>query len=242
VIRRRSKGDDHLYLFHHVPKCAGMTFEQHVQRVLPEHAWVNLNQKIPTKAAVRSHVVGVRRRPDRLRSIHGHRVYFGLHEISRREPRYFTFLRDPVGIAASTYRYWADKPGRRDVMYRDGALIPFAEFIELPALNQTLLRALARAIDGDLSPGAPLEPPYEPHIASAKRFLDACWFVGFVDHIDEDLRYVVAEMGLPPDVDRKNTSRDVLSASDLDASRERILELNGPDLDLYDYARSRYGR
>lgn len=231
-----------IYLFQHVPKCAGVTVEYHLEQCFRRGRWVKLNQKTQTKQEVIEYVRTVQPKTDRLISLHGHRVFYGLHEVSRRRPRYFTFLRNPVDRLASQYKHWADRPERRDLMYPNGTLLSFERFVEFPQVQNVMLRMLACAMEGKWTPGAVLTPPFETHVAAAMRFLDLCWFIGFVEEFDEDFGFVTSEMGLPQYVECRNVSRSLLRDEDRGKAATRILELNAFDVELYAYARRLRGR
>lgn len=234
------RDDGYVYLFQHVPKCAGRTIEHQLEQSFPGASSVTLNFKARTKAEVMDQLLATRPKPRKLRSIQGHRVYYGIHEITGREPRYFTFLRDPVDAMVSLYNFFVDKPERSDLMYSGGDLVRFQDFIEQPAIQNNLTRQLAHSMVGPLCAGMPLDMPHDEAVAAGKQFLDACWFVGFVDRFDVDYQIIADVIGLPPRAVTQNVSNRHFAGDVTRSSRDRVLELNALDVELYEYARDRH--
>ena len=234
---RAKAPNPYLYLYHHVPKSAGSTLIHHLDATLSPDESINLDVKLERKDDVRAHVLQAHPRLDRLRSVHGHRVFFGLHQIVDREPRYYTFLRNPVDRVVSLYNFFADHPARRELMHPGGELVPIQEFIETFSAHNVSVRFLYAAMEGEMSPGYAIEHPSDRHVAVASTFLDQCWFVGFVEDFDHDVACIAAAMGVAPPTVRRNASRPHFRIEDDPGVEKRILELNLPDVELYDYAR-----
>jgi hypothetical protein len=238
---RPRRDDDVVYMFQHVPKCAGRTIEHRLEESLPTSRSATLNFKAKTKVEVRDRLLREHKRPRRLRTIIGHRVYYGLHEVTGREGRYFTFLRHPVDLVGSLYNHFASRPERRDLMAPDGQLVDFAQFVEHPLMRNVIVRQLSNAMEGERCPGMAFPGTMDEAVAAGRRFIDSCWFVGFVERFDEDARHIAAALGVPPEFPAQNVSTRYATPATVAACSERILELNASDLTLYEYAWERFG-
>ena len=118
---------------------------------------MTLNFKAKSKSEVRSHLLRECKNQHLLRSIQGQRVYFGLHDVTGREARYYTFLRHPVDIIECIYNFFIGKPERHEIIFPSGKLIPFHECIEIPMMRGVIARQLASSIEGENIPGMPLQ-------------------------------------------------------------------------------------
>ena len=223
-----------VYLFLHIAKNGGVTVSRYLGQAYGRHA-LHVRSKSNAKDDIWAGIV--RDRPDlgRLRAIHGHRVFHGLHEVVDREPRYFTFLREPVSRTVSLYNFGIDS----GLVPRDpsGEPVSFERFLEGPAARNGMLRFLYYAMETGFTPGYDLPDPTPRHVEVAKRFLDACWFLGFVEEFDRDLAHVVRAVG-PPVVDRHANRSVPYLRGELDPGlRREVLRLNEYDTELYEYAR-----
>ncbi|MBE9012436.1 sulfotransferase family 2 domain-containing protein [Pseudanabaenaceae cyanobacterium LEGE 13415] len=230
-----------LYLYQHVPKCAGSTIIHHLDQQLKTRA-LSLERKFQTKHEVWADIVKTQPNLDTLVSIHGHRVFYGLHHLVDREARYYTFLRDPVSRVISLYNFWVDSPARREAMYKEGKLISFREFLDTDFAQNNMIRFLYHAIEGDLTPGNWIESITDHHLSVAKSFLDRCWFIGFVETFAEDFRYLSSNMGITYNPSQENRSKKYFELSQDPTVKDRILETNRFDIELFEYAKElRYG-
>ncbi|MGC1310037.1 MAG: sulfotransferase family 2 domain-containing protein [Phormidesmis sp.] len=232
----RKPDNQYLYLFQHVPKCAGTTVINHVEDEL-RHKSLNLEKKYQYKNEVWGGLVRQNIKYDSLLSVHGHRVFYGLHNISEREYRYYTFLRHPVDRVISLYNFWASCENRKNIMFRDGNLISFREFIKTEYASNSILRFLYHAMEGELTPGSQIETCSEHHLNVAKKFLDKCWFVGFVESFEEDFQFVCSNMGINYQRNRKRASGKYFQISQDPAIKELVLEANKFDMRLFEYAK-----
>jgi len=224
-----------LYLFLHVAKNGGVTVSRYLDQSFGRHA-LHLESKAPRKDDIWAGIVQRRPDLDRLRAIHGHRVFHGLHEVVDREPRYFTFLREPVARTVSLYNFGVDS----GLVPRDasGEAVSLARFLEGPQARNGTLRFLYYAMATGYTPGYDLPDPTPHHLEVAKGFLDRCWFVGFLEDFERDLGHVVRAVG-PPIVDRHANRSTPHVQGELDPGlRREILRLNEYDAELYEYGRA----
>ena len=113
----------------------------------------------------------------------------------------------------------------------------FERFLEGPPARNGMLRFLYYAMETEFTPGYDLPDPSDRHVEVAKQFLDACWFLGFVEEYDRDLDHLVRAVG--PSVVDRHVNRSVPHLrGELDPGlRREILRLNEHDTELYEYAR-----
>ena len=116
-----NQSSDHqpLFLFLHMPKCAGTTFRVHIENnfspdeILP--LYIDIDKRFRDRNFVKEYVTSLPRdRKKNLKLVYGHEVHYGIHEWLGRQGRYFTFLRHPLPRTISWYNYrrqknWLDK-------------------------------------------------------------------------------------------------------------------------------------
>ena len=236
-----------IYLYQHVPKCAGTSVLRSLRQL--KKASLILGFKCKTKAEVWERAKReLKINPNYLRAIAGHRVYYGLHELSSVPPRYFTFLRHPVKRVISLYNFEVDiamninhihheRTYRR--MFKDnGELISFREWITTTDFGQNnILRFLYPAMEGNLVPGAKIDTASEYHLERAKEFLHKCWFIGFTETFADDIRFVCSAISVSPPVKKFNQSKKHFSLEQDPEVESIILEKNMLDLQIYEYAK-----
>jgi hypothetical protein len=108
-----------LYIHLHIPKTAGYTFRYHVSKNIPKDQQIflcyeflgldlfkpPLKYEIYKKSAFNFIKKLTKEKRDNIKIIHGHTVPYGINELFDREPRYFTFVRNPVDRTASIYNH-----------------------------------------------------------------------------------------------------------------------------------------
>ncbi len=108
-----------LYIFLHAPKCAGDSFNSYIRANLKNKSLkIDINEiskKLSknevwclSEAEIKKIDNYLRLLPeeskDKIEIIYGHDVYYGVHKFfPKRNPRYFTFLRDPIERVLSHY-------------------------------------------------------------------------------------------------------------------------------------------
>ena len=130
--------DNFLYIFIHVPKCAGTTIYSHIEEqykskslvrlynleVLKhlENKYGDLNKYITEKGIKERWQIFKKdwiadmiesmseTQRDSVRIIYGHLVYYGIHELFNKEARYFSFLREPISRTISHYNFHLSLP------------------------------------------------------------------------------------------------------------------------------------
>jgi hypothetical protein len=162
----------------------------------------------------------LRRFYPKLESIAGHRVtgYVNLQE-NGTEFNYFTFIRDPLKMAASYFQYNVQERGLKDLV--------FEEWVqrEWPSNRQT--KAIAGVAD----------------VEEAIRILQSKHiFVGLTERFDESMLLLKALMAnhLNISYKRVNVAANNTLALNLlstERTRQMLIEANQADLELYDFVK-----
>lgn len=238
----------HCYLFAHVAKCGGTTLVHTLGRV--GKGAICLGDAFDTRSAVRAEaerLVQARRlKPDQVRLFFGHRVHYGLHELSALPPRYFTFLRHPHTRVISLYNHHcgiADTPGHPH-QQRDSAIvgpresrIDFLTWLLNHYTGNHMVRFLSAAMQGEST--APQGAMTEQDLQLAQQFLDLCWFVGLTEQSESDVLHVCRSIGVRPPAKRSNVSTIYQDRTDDPNFIAAINDSDALDLRLYAYALER---
>lgn len=226
-----------VYLFVHVPKCAGRTIEIHMERHLDQDQYLYLQRlKAPARyfSAVR-YGIPADFDPRRVRVISGHPLGASIaRRLPGREIRQAVLLRDPLGMLVSFHNF------RMSIFTREGwPHVSFERFYRSRHLNPAATFLLRYYFE------LPTTRIWRMSLADkfefiAERLADF-WFVGDYRRCDELIRAASAELGIPDTAERANVlERRVLSEHDLSESMQaRVLEENALDLRLYETFKDR---
>jgi hypothetical protein len=236
---------EHLYVFLHIPKCAGSTFAEHFKHNLGRRSLLSIGPTRERAFACRSEVDDyvasiAQHRRDEIRAIVGHSAYYGIHEHFRRPARYITFLRDPIDRTLSHYEYFlqifplVEQPDER---FPGGSaeltLERWWETLQQPNWQTSMV--LNYLIDGRIG-SCDDTTVTERHLEQAKRTLDGFYFVGTTETFEEDSLYLYDQLGFR-ELIRDPVNRTLVKA--LEPSGEMVeMIAKGVHLDrqLYDHA------
>ncbi len=245
--RPEPNGAKPLWVFLHVPKCGGTTFQAHLANHFTlDEEFVSFSDW-GRKHRAHSGAPWFADRPDderrKVTVMGGHHTYFGIERDvpEPREPRYFTVVRDPAdrcvslynfrfsrGKAKGTFLEWYER--HYDVHHRDYMTRFFAE----------------RLIGIDV----PADP--DQQLGFARQLLRRCWLATTLAHWDDAMGVLSDTMGIPRDwtnyrmADRPIALPDVYRtpAEPLrrhfvldDATRARIHADSARDLALFHWVR-----
>lgn len=217
-----------LVLFMHLPRTAGTTFVQILERqygpngvlraydVAPGAAW----RALPDE------------RRSEIRAVVGHFAY-GAHEGLPPGSRYLSFLRDPVERVVSHYRYVRAQPDH--YLHESATGLTLAEYVESCGANEPnndQTRLWAGAEHGACSPE--LLPVAKANLEGA--------VIGLTAEFDASVMLIRRLLGwrLPLYVPRNAAGRrSPVPGLDADV-RELILARNALDLELYAFAAERF--
>lgn len=240
-----------VYIFPHIPKCAGTTLCYHVENSCRPESVLNLYWRKKLLCAAGDWVGSTTRedldqqlavlneaRASQIKVIYGHMVYFGIHKFFTQEPRYIALLRHPVDRAISLYnslvfqleRGRAIPNGLEEILVRDGKFVDFSEYFQRLPNKDDMLRHLMQKDFTDS------EPVNETHLAQAKQFLEESYFVSTTEHFDRDVPSLYRELGIQKLFGSRNvTRRSYVDAKD-PAIRQMIQDSCPLDRALYDHA------
>lgn len=239
-------GPKKVFLFIHVPKCAGTTVTQSFCKVGRGCAIVSSspNSKLQARADLHNILVERHLKPDEVRAVMGHDVYYGMHQFSTLSPFYFTFLRNPVERYVSHYRHLVNEINDSNSighhiavkkLIENGKLLTLSDAIERRLFANVMTEYLAAANHPDLATKRWECPGDKKPLQLAKELIRTLDFVGIVENMPADLNFVCKQMGVRP-VSRK---RNVAKAGECQLNNElinRIQKISRLDEKLYRFA------
>ena len=220
-----------LYIFLHTPKCAGTTVVKHLVYFAEKesylHLWVNsLPDGIKTnKEYTEKQILSIpKEKRDKIKILIGHNVYYGIDKLfPNREPRYITFLRNPVKIKFSSYNYGRTRLNKKESISADdynswkrnliknNKIITFEEFFSHKSVPNYMSMFLVFAflkrmihngmihkiVDADLN---------NEDIKEIKRALNKFYFVGILEN-PKDLLFLYFLFKIDKSAPKQNVSK-----------------------------------
>ncbi len=248
-----------LWIFLHLPKTGGTTFSHHLINNLKK-------EEVLLTSKLRYGLISDDIKKDRVRVILGHATYYGIHKLfPNKNPRYIVFLRDPAERFASSYNFemrtkeggntsfqeWYGSQIKNEMVYfldmkyrgKEGAkanlprptLNLFAKLFQnkrVYLLFQKIYRYYTYIFQSS-------DKTQKRKLENAKKLLDICWHVGFIEGLDKSLRLLFREIGVPVKWKNENITTRKKRIFNLDEkTRKKVYEDNKYDKELYDYALS----
>lgn len=235
-LRRHLLASKAPLVFVHVPKTAGTTFRREILMPAFRRREIYLIYD-----SIRFHKVGsweeLAASPKsfrtKLRLVTGH-MPFDVDEILP-NPRYMTFLREPVERAISDYYYCRQDPG--SAVHEAANELDLVEFCRR-GLSQTR-NCQARHLSNKVF-GADYASD-EAMLAAAKANLDRCFFFGLTERFAESVELFYRKIGYRGPTGRlpvRNRSRRPRAIPE--EVRAELARCNALDLELYAHARARF--
>ncbi len=245
-----------IWIFLHVPKTGGGTFNQHLEKTLPEEEFSRIDDLEKRK-----------KETNKLKVIAGHDTYYGVHKyFPDREARYLVFLRDPAEKFVSAYNFdMRNIPEKEVISFKkwyksriDNEMcrylfrkfqgkkgiqvsIPVYKTLKFFKITDSAKKlSLLRAIYRSISKVKRNKKQQEKEFQKAKEVLDLCWFVSVTENLNTDLKFLFKKIGAPVKAEQKHKtgSSDIKKRYSLDEkTRKKIYKDNKFDLELYRYAK-----
>lgn len=243
------------YYFAHIPKTAGTSLIVLLDRyfahqdIMPEQLW----RQVSDLAAVKS---------QDYRFIRGHFGGGGAAMLTRQPLKKLTMLRDPVELSYSTYAFIKREKNTvvHDLVVNEA--LSFEDFLIHPDTQNLVSNRMVRYLSFDfkhdpsaqevfLSPQtiADLQPLLsgnspiltdEQRYQRAKTWLDQAMWFGVLDQFDDAMRLLSFRMHWPPVGNSQKLNRFGKRPVISDLARQRVLENNRYDIQLYDYAQQQF--
>jgi len=257
----------YLDIFVHIPKCAGGTVKRHIEweyreseRFRPHRRYKDVIMKAlsaaeqaeweanPTfirRSWISKHLRSLTDSQRRsIRCIYGHATYYGIHEAFDQEPRYFTFLREPVARFISLYNYMLtvrttpDRLERYELLKEDGVLRSLEEWLEQANIGQFSMTSFLSQVHSAENLLQSFCIPSQKDLEIAKNMLRDFYFVGLTEN-DDDIEFTYSRLGITKRLPDKNVLRtkDTYIKPKSNEDAKRIIRAKCPfDVELYEYA------
>ena len=238
VVRREPAPlRDHRVIFLHLPKTAGSTLAQVLEREYEDAPM----RWIYGDARAEAHTLAAMPHDTRLalRLVAGH-MATGLDRHLPGPSAYVTMLRDPVERIVSHYHYVLQRPEGTGNSRAVEGISSLDEYVRSSVFARIVNNGQTRLLGSDVM--APGEPADEATLERAMAFVDRPDVVaGLQERFDESLLVMVLAFGWGwPAVQRVNVTRSRPPVAELDpATVALIREHNALDLALHEHVRSR---
>ena len=193
---------DPLYIFLHMPKCAGSTFREHIQQGIDHQfrlGFYNTNEKKLSRQDVFSEIKKLSgQEKDQLKIIYGHEVYYGIHTHFDRPVRYIVFLRNIFDRTLSFYNYQYQKRGER--LFKSSENKKFSGWF-------TTNKWVHDEMLGYFQDYGFLEDIEQEKRRDFDELLDKFWFIGLTENADEEYLFLYQKLGINRFLKNQNISK-----------------------------------
>lgn len=231
--------DSRLIIFMHIPKTAGTTFRQIIEREYSQIAYAYGGYKKECKNLKEYTESKVKE----LQCIIGH-IPFGVHGYYNRDFHYITLLRNPVERVISLYYYCLQ---HKNLPNRDIGLEKYLSNYYKQACNlQTkfLSRDVSTADKMSIEEFVKYKTDIKPDLSKAINNLERYFTVGVSDFFAESLSLISTELRwYNTDYKNKNVNSQRPRQTEVSAKIiELVKEKNSLDMELYHYACERLNK
>lgn len=257
-----------LDIFVHIPKCAGGTIQEHIESQIPEserfgphnpyykqeiarvlrgseRKQCQTDSTLVKRSWIMAYLSSLSpARRNSIRCVYGHAAHYGVHTLFERQPRYFTFLREPLARFVSYYNYIRTArvtPQRLtgyEIQKSDGSLRTVDEWLEEANLAQySMTGFLLHTLRAEnLLQSIP--PFGENDLGDIKTMLSSFYFVGLTEN-KEDMEFVFNQLGIVKDLPDRNVLRKketYFTPANAEHAQKVVAERFPFDVELYQYA------
>lgn len=245
-----------LFIFLHIPKCAGTTFVKHIKKNFSEEEAIDIDKVtlslLKGNSKHRDYLSKVNKyfsnfsesRKNKVKVIYGHTVPWGVHKNFNKKAEYFTFLRDPSRRTESLYNYYctlyynADKKDRKKEFFKlrlllNGKAPSFATWVAKKYGNKDSYFSVKTLYQYFETLG---------YIIGSEDNLDSIfkkfYFVGFTEKFDTASLFVFYELGINKFFIKQNISKNYLDKKSRKKAKNTLLAKNGKDRLIFEKAKA----
>lgn len=239
-----------LYIFVHIPKCAGSSFSHTLKQKIPKSGFLAASYTLIGKQRPDSGYIYTKADLDdylstlsdsnkaALTAITGHLNYFGMHKHFERECRYITFIRDPAERLYSHYLFLLQRiengamlsPKLRESLFdQGGSVLDFADWVDTADIATNYITKFFKGI-----------PEFENIIVESEDViqivndLQRYYYIGLTNEYDTDADFLFRKIGIPGSFIKRNVAKQrddsVLKNASLIA---KIMANNALDYQIY---------
>ena len=233
----KTSDKDQLIIFLHIPKTAGTSLRDIIERNFDEKAIFTIDGKNPRESIKLFNSLKSADKAS-FSLVQGHGEFGAIKDLPQKQIKYITFVRNPVERVLSYYSYILSDSFKR----------PQAEVAESMSLKKYLISKCdwqmnnhqTRMIAGNVPPeyGACNEEVLE---RAKNNIISHFHFVGIAERFDESILTMSKFLGWKiPFYKKLNITRKRITQDTLDEEKHLIEKENRLDLELYEFIRSRF--
>jgi len=261
------KKRNYLYVFLHLPKTGGTTFSEQIKKHLKKNEFLDIThlrygfEKVDLKN---------KKNLEKIKVILGHASYYGIHKLfPKKIPRYIVFFRDPAERIVSAYNFemrtkkgklmdfwdWYNLQSKNEVVHfmdlkykgKEGTKANMPDSFSKLYSNLFTIKGISYFFQRIFKIYSDLFKSSDNHLKkkleNSKKLVDNCWKIGIISHLDDDLKILFKEIGVPTKWENSNVTEKSKTYFKLDEiSRKKIYEDNKYDKELFYYAMARKER
>ncbi len=212
----------YLYIYLHIPKCAGSTFKHHLRNNFKKEEILEIgedfvssnyrNKAFPlfsenekkennefTRNKIKEHLVNLSlEQKNKIKVIYGHYTPYGVHEYFDKNYRYITFFRNPTDMITSAYNYLLTKYENNILEEKYKSIIaPNKELISFEHFFKLIIQfSQPNPLQKYLYNLGYFEEKNILNVNELKKCLKNFYFVGITENYNPDAKFLYYKMGM----------------------------------------------